>query len=75
MVRSSKNDISIKKENIENESDLVENTAKRKHHEVEDTDGITLLDGLSGQKDNVSAKKHKKITTAHKILKLEQEKV
>nr|XP_012235584.1 PREDICTED: probable ATP-dependent RNA helicase DDX52 [Linepithema humile]XP_012235585.1 PREDICTED: probable ATP-dependent RNA helicase DDX52 [Linepithema humile] len=79
MVRSNKSDINIKKENIKNEVSApdVEDTAKRKHHddEIEDTVGITLLDGLSGQKDDVPTKKRKKIATADKILKLEQEKI
>lgn len=77
MVKSNKNDINIKKENIKSEvsgSD-VENIAKRKHDEIEDTAGITLLDGLSEQQDNVLTKKRKKIATADKILEREQEKV
>lgn len=56
-----------------------ESSAKRKHLEDEDkdTDKLTLLNGLSIPKDgNVSAfKKRKKIATADKVLKLEQEKV
>lgn len=79
MVRPSKNDINstvkkIKDEELESD---VEGNAKRKYEdENEDIDEITLLNGLSVPKnENVPAKKRKKIITADKILKLEQEKV
>lgn len=80
-MRPSKNDINstvkkIKDEELEsNIESNTEDNAKRKYKdENEDIDEITLLDGLSVPK-NESVKKRKKIITADKILKLEQEEV
>lgn len=83
MVRSSKNNESIKKEKIDKEllepDNNIDNNAKRKYckSENEDVDGITLLNELSVARDGSidSVKKRKKIATVDKILKLEQEKV
>lgn len=78
MLRPSKSDINstekIKDEILEPNT---QSNAKRKYKdENEDLNEITLLDGLSVPKnESVSAKKRKKIMTADKILKLEQEKV
>jgi len=71
MVKPSKND--VKNEILE----PTEGNAKRKYKdENEDINEITLLDGLSIPKDgSVPAKKRKKVATADKMLKLEQEKV
>lgn len=83
MVRSSKNNESIKKEKIDKEllepDNNIDNNAKRKYckSENEDVDGITLLNELSVARDGSidSVKKRKKIATVDKILKLEQEKI
>lgn len=79
MVRSSKNDVIIKKEKIDDELLEPDNNAKRKRlkDENEDVDGITLLNELPVTTDGSteSVKKRKKVATADKILKLEQEKV
>lgn len=78
MVKLSKNDMNSTVEKIKDEIfESTEGNAKRKcKDEDEDIDEITLLDGLSVPKDgSVPAKKRKKIATADKILKLEQEKV
>lgn len=79
MVRPNKNDINnavkeIKDEKLESN---IEGNAKRKYKdENEDIHEITLLDGLSVPKnESVPAKKRKKVITADKILKLEQEEV
>lgn len=80
MVKPSKNDVSIKKEKISDEllepDNNVDNNTKRKRRkdENEDVDEITLLNELSAPRDG-NVKKRKKIATADKILKLEQEKV
>lgn len=78
MVRPSKNDINNTVEKIKDEVlEPTESKAKRKYKdENEDVDEITLLDGLSVPKDgSVPVKKRKKVATADKMLKLEQEKV
>lgn len=79
MVKPSKSDINSTVEKIKNEvlESKTQSNAKRKYKdENEDLDEITLLDGLSVPKDgSIPAKKRKKIATADKILKLEQEKV
>ncbi|XP_072749178.1 probable ATP-dependent RNA helicase DDX52 [Anoplolepis gracilipes] len=91
MVRPSKNNVNIKKEIINDEllepdnnvtllesDNNIDNNAKRKRrkNEIEDADGITLLNELSVTRDGSdSVKKRKKIATADKILKLEQEKI
>lgn len=79
MVRSKKNDIdnTVEKIKAEELESNIESNAKRKYKdETEDVDEITLLDGLLVPKnESISAKKRKKIITADKILKLEQEKV
>lgn len=78
-MKPSKSDINSTVEKIKDEvlEPKIESNAKRKYKdENEDFDEITLLDGLSVPKDgSVPAKKRKKIATADKILKLEQEKV
>ncbi|KAL6425546.1 hypothetical protein ACFW04_009595 [Cataglyphis niger] len=81
MVRPKKNDVSVKNEKIDDEllepENNIDNNAKRKRckDENEDVEGITLLNELSVARDESSVKKRKKIATADKILKLEQEKV
>lgn len=77
MVRPNKNDINsmVKKIKDEEVESNTESNAKRKYKdENEDIDEITLLDGLP-KNESVPAKKRKKIITADKILKLEQEQV
>lgn len=76
MVRPSKNDISSTMDKVKDEV-LEPNTkgnAKRKCEDENEDVEITLLDGLS-KDGSVPAKKHKKVATADKMLKLEQEKV
>lgn len=78
LVRPIKNDANIKKEKINDEPLQPDNNAKRKRSkdENEDVEEITLLNDLSAPKDeNGPAKKQKKIITADKLLKLEQEKI
>lgn len=79
-MKPSKNEVEINNiiEKIKDEVlEPVESKAKRKYKdENEDVDEITLLNGLSIPKNgSVPVKKRKKVTTADKILKLEQEKV
>lgn len=63
----------IKNEILESNT---EGNAKRKYKdENEDLNEITLLDGLLEPKSESVPKKRKKIITADKMLKLEQEKV
>lgn len=85
IVKPIVNNISIKEEETcaENQvskfSEKSNTKEKRKHFECEDKDidRLTLLNGLSVPGDEyISAfKKCKKVATADKILKLEQEKV
>ncbi|XP_032680902.1 probable ATP-dependent RNA helicase DDX52 isoform X2 [Odontomachus brunneus] len=83
MVKSTASNTSIKETKTHTQEQVLklneESNAKRKHleDEDEDIDELTLLNGLSIPKDgNVSAfKKRKKIATADKMLKLEQEKI
>lgn len=81
MVRPNENNI-VKKEKVEeNEASklAIKGNAKRKYREDEneDIDELILLNGLSVPKDGSvpTFKKPKKVATADKILKLEQEKV
>ncbi|EFN79684.1 hypothetical protein EAI_13792 [Harpegnathos saltator] len=82
IVKPVVNDINVKEERTkEDEISKVneENNKKRKRmeDEIEDNETLTLLDGLSVPKDgSISTfKKHKKVATTDKMLKLEQEKV
>ncbi|XP_029171199.1 probable ATP-dependent RNA helicase DDX52 [Nylanderia fulva] len=70
-----KDDANIKKENINNEPLKHDNNGKRKRSEDkdEDVEEITLLNDLKDE--NVPNKKRKKVMTADKLLKLEQEKI
>lgn len=75
--------MTIKKEKIDDKllepDNNIDNNLKRKRlkDENEAVDGITLLNELSAATDGSteSVKKRKKIATADKLLKLEQEKV
>ncbi|KAL6256289.1 hypothetical protein P5V15_012405 [Pogonomyrmex californicus] len=79
MVRPNKKNIDIKVEKVTDEilEPNIEHNAKRKYKdENKNINEITLLDGFSIPKDeNVPAKKRKKVATADKMLKLEQEKI
>ncbi|KYN27282.1 PREDICTED: probable ATP-dependent RNA helicase DDX52 [Trachymyrmex cornetzi] len=80
IVKPSKNEIEINNivEEIKDEVlEPTESKAKRKYKdETEDVDEITLLNGLSVPKDgSVPVIKRKKVATADKMLKLEQEKI
>ena len=77
IVKPSKNEVKINNtiEKIKDEVlEPTESKAKRKY-ENEDVNEITLLNGLCVPKDgSVPVKKRKKVATADKMLKLEQEK-